>query len=371
METQTQIDESQFYDPWKYHRGNIPPMKDSSTQHSDFEGTQDLRQLRQYAWDYQSSYMNFVPEKNEHNIWDQPQQHYIQEYQHQTQSQSQYQTHSEHTHHWEHHSHPEHRQSQHGWHQDHQSHQHYSHDHSEHSHEHSFSAHHHYQQNYQTEHEQPQQTHDHHHAHFDPSHNHHHDDHSIHSQHRSHQHNVSEKQEPHHSFDYSQLHKRNDIHYHDEKHVESHFVPVDHSQKSYEHRFHHQDNEYTRLEHHAGQPKPVQHIYQVHLDHRRRNQRHHRVKISIISCPDKMINGDVSETESEDSEYIIPRHPYDGFYLRHRSTIDPRGRKICSHEIPKIPSPSPPPESPTLSASTSTEDFLSASECEDQVSVLL
>lgn len=85
-----------------------------------------------------------------------------------------------------------------------------------------------------------------------------------------------------------------------------------------------------------------------------------------------MINGDVSETESEDSEFIIPRHPYDGFYLRHRPTIDPRGRKICCHEIPPSPTPSPPPESPTvMSGSTSTEDFLSASECEDQVSVLL
>lgn len=59
-----------------------------------------------------------------------------------------------------------------------------------------------------------------------------------------------------------------------------------------------------------------------------------------------MMNGDVSESESDYYEDIRPRHPYDGFYLRHRATIDAQGRKICSHEIPPTPSPSlsPPPD---------------------------
>lgn len=58
------------------------------------------------------------------------------------------------------------------------------------------------------------------------------------------------------------------------------------------------------------------------------------------------MNGEVSGSESDVSEDIMPRHPYDGFYLRHRVTVDARGRKVCSHEVPPTPSPSPPPDSP-------------------------
>lgn len=54
-------------------------------------------------------------------------------------------------------------------------------------------------------------------------------------------------------------------------------------------------------------------------------------------------------------ENIRPRHPYDGYYLKHISTIDPRGYKICSHEIPKKPciNPLPPFEiGPSLETSS-------------------
>lgn len=58
-----------------------------------------------------------------------------------------------------------------------------------------------------------------------------------------------------------------------------------------------------------------------------------------------VMNGDIS-SEDEEMEVVQPKHPYDGFYLRHRATIDPNGRKICTNQLPPTPPPSPPPESP-------------------------
>lgn len=55
-------------------------------------------------------------------------------------------------------------------------------------------------------------------------------------------------------------------------------------------------------------------------------------------------NGQGGDEHNEDDfhEDIRPRHPYDGYYLRHQPTVDVNGRKICSHEVP-TPPPSPPP----------------------------
>ncbi|XP_039757720.1 uncharacterized protein LOC120632017 isoform X3 [Pararge aegeria] len=84
-------------------------------------------------------------------------------------------------------------------------------------------------------------------------------------------------------------------------------------------------------------------IYSVMMDHVR--VKHHE--------PEEKLNGYASGADIDLYEEITPRHPYDGFYMRHRMTIDPRGRKICSHEIPFRP-PSP--------LSDSSEEFEDAME---------
>ena len=50
-------------------------------------------------------------------------------------------------------------------------------------------------------------------------------------------------------------------------------------------------------------------------------------------------------------EEVKPRHPYDNFYLIHKSIIDYNGCKRCTHEeLPPDPSPSP-----TLTEDTNTD----------------
>lgn len=44
------------------------------------------------------------------------------------------------------------------------------------------------------------------------------------------------------------------------------------------------------------------------------------------------------------NEEIKPRHPYDNYYLIHKTIIDIHGCKRCTHEeLPPAPSPSPSP----------------------------
>ncbi|VVD02212.1 unnamed protein product [Leptidea sinapis] len=65
------------------------------------------------------------------------------------------------------------------------------------------------------------------------------------------------------------------------------------------------------------------------------SQRKHRKKDEIDhELPQKFRNGHICEEDDIIYDDIIPRHPYDGFYLRHRVTIDSHGQKICSHEVP-------------------------------------
>ncbi|XP_013149537.1 PREDICTED: uncharacterized protein LOC106111891 isoform X2 [Papilio polytes] len=94
--------------------------------------------------------------------------------------------------------------------------------------------------------------------------------------------------------------------------------------------------------------KRMEYAYYVHLDHEK--ERNRQIEKLKDLATEKVPNGHGSESEIDGFEdFIVPRHPYDGFYLRHRTTIDSRGRKICTHEIPPPPSPSPsisPAESP-------------------------
>ncbi|XP_037866894.1 uncharacterized protein LOC101741984 isoform X2 [Bombyx mori] len=88
-----------------------------------------------------------------------------------------------------------------------------------------------------------------------------------------------------------------------------------------------------------------------------------RNKDTVSSSQMNLENGLNDESSDENNDYvedIRPRHPYDGFYLRHQVTIDSRGRKICTHEIPDMPSV--PSESPEPQEYYSAEEAFSDSE---------
>ncbi|CAH2050084.1 unnamed protein product, partial [Iphiclides podalirius] len=103
----------------------------------------------------------------------------------------------------------------------------------------------------------------------------------------------------------------------------------------------------------------VEYVYCVHLDHERGRYREKRNLNALLPTEGKTNGLDEWEMNGHD-DFVIPRHPYDGFYLRHRMTIDARGRKICTHEIPPTPSPSvSPPESPIFFDAVSPEDACS------------
>lgn len=117
----------------------------------------------------------------------------------------------------------------------------------------------------------------------------------------------------------------------------------------------------------------VEYVYCLHLDHDRGRYRRKRNIDKLLPICENT-NGDNEWEVNGHEEFIIPRHPYDGFYLRHKTTIDARGRKICTHEIPPTPSPSiSPPESPiffdAVSEFVSQED--ACSEHDDNVSLNL
>ncbi|KAF9798090.1 hypothetical protein SFRURICE_016480 [Spodoptera frugiperda] len=108
----------------------------------------------------------------------------------------------------------------------------------------------------------------------------------------------------------------------------------------HDHNYH--DNSDTNAQNfHAIHKVLEQHVQEKKVKKRSR-RRLHRIDV----YKERIMNGEVSGSESDVSEDIMPRHPYDGFYLRHRVTVDARGRKVCSHEVPPTPSPSPPPDSP-------------------------
>ncbi|XP_046961532.1 probable serine/threonine-protein kinase kinX isoform X2 [Vanessa cardui] len=83
------------------------------------------------------------------------------------------------------------------------------------------------------------------------------------------------------------------------------------------------------------QQNKTEQVYTVMMDH---------VRMRCQHSSKTKVNGYDSDSDSDVYEELRPRHPYDGFYLRHRMTIDARGRKVCIHEIPFIPR-SPTPES--------------------------
>ncbi|XP_075969540.1 uncharacterized protein LOC142972359 isoform X2 [Anticarsia gemmatalis] len=146
-----------------------------------------------------------------------------------------------------------------------------------------------------------------------------------------------------HTAQHSHEHHSHTHHHHDSSshthHHESYYFPND--EKFHEHTDHNYNN-------HSTHDNVSAHHVQADTTKKRNRRRRRLNRIDVCVHEGGMINGDLSGSESDDYEEIMPRHPYDGYYLRHRVTIDARGRKVCSHEVPPTPSPSPPPDSPSL-----------------------
>lgn len=328
IEQQHQTDFSQCHDPWMYYRGNILPNTDNSiNQQSTFEGQDEINTVLSEYQSPQQEYNPNIFESNEQNVWHQPHQH------------------SEHGH--SHHQHSEHQLENN-------------------SHNHQYD----YNQN--DTHAYSQYSNEQQWSYGNPSHpdqtNHYHNVSAFHSGNQEHGHGP---------------------HYYNENSNPSHFLqPPDHDfpsqnqgQTAYTHSYRESgDHTQTRSDNKPSQDHKTwvlhsflesrpQQTYQLQLDTKNRNQRRrraHRLHLHTAAC--ELTNGHGSGSDSEE-EYIIPRHPYDGFYLRHRPTVDARGRKICLHEIPPTPSPSPPESLPSLeSMSVHSDDYHSASENEEQVS---
>lgn len=340
IEQQHEIDFSQCYDPWTHYRGNILPNVDNSVnQQSPFQGQEEINKVLS---DYRPPQQEYHPnpfEPNEQYEW------------HQSYQNSQ-------------HGHFDHQPSEHQWEDNSRDHQndyyqnntHYTHAYSPYSSEQQWSF---------GNQSHPDNT------------NHYHNDSSLHSNSEEHVHshnyhnenvNSSNSRMPLSPDSQSIQNKGQNAYTHYvNAYPESHTTSGDHTQTRFDTRDSQEHKSWVL--HTYNEPRPQQ-VYQLHLDTRDHNQRRRRVNRLHMHTPScGLTNGHDSDTDSEE-EYIIPRHPYDGFYLKHRPTIDSRGRKICLHEIPPTPSPSPPPESlPSLdSGSVHSEDYHTASECEEQVS---
>lgn len=341
IEQQHQVDVSQCHDPWMYHRGNIVPnIEKSISQQSTFEGQHEINKvLSEYRYPQQEYNPNYF-QVNVQNVW------------HQAHPHSQL-------------SHSDHQRSEHQW--------------EDNSHHHQYD----YNQNdthdtyaHSSYSREPQRSYG-NQSYLDDT-NHSHSDSSLHSNSQDHGHshfyhneniNLPHFQEsPSHDSQFIQNHEQNAYTHYVNAYPESHIASGDYTQTQCDTR---DSQEHKNCILHPFNEARSQKVDQLHQDTRNRIQRRRRVHRPHLHAPVcGLTNGHDSDTDSEE-DYIIPRHPYDGFYLKHRPTIDPRGRKICLHEIPPTPSPSPSPESlPSLeSVSVHSEDYQTASECEEQVSL--
>lgn len=320
-ESKRNVEVTDIHDRWESYRGNIPPM----SEHHSVAGVESREEMRRYAWGYQHQEIfcqsQTVPEEHCPSPTHTPSTHSYQ-----------------HNEHLEHHSHSEHQYFDH------------TNSHSEPDYDqHSTSSYH------------DQQSH-HGDCHHDASDHYHQDDnhHQIqqydHSQNQTHHTNYQEQssyndQSKEHSDSFS--HQPETFYHFDE--------PKTHDIHQQLDNLHKHDVPITN--------NHVEVHFHVQQNTKKRRPRRHRIDVGTVHETTTLLNGDVSESESDYFEdYIIPRHPYDGFYLRHRAIIDSRGRKVCTHEIPPTPSPTPsPPESPTPQDYDTAEEIIS-SDVEDHVS---
>nr|XP_034836540.1 uncharacterized protein LOC117992918 isoform X2 [Maniola hyperantus] len=304
-----EIDLNEFHNPWDSYRGNIPAYIADTKQNE--QKADDHQEIRKYAWDY-----------------------HPQQYQKQTESHNYEQIfHSKEHNVQYHHDHHTSKYKEDVWQSNHES---SSKDNVMNIHVEIPHSDYHHHQHHETNHQQ--HTQDYHHNvpqyHENTPH-----EHSSLSDQYTQEHNYSE---PHHTHEYPYDHfsKPEDNSnifnqtQNNESHVGSH-VCHKHSLQDHEPHVGKKLNGFTSSLQFEKQNRPQ--VYTVMMDHV-------KVKIENHRIPEEKMNGYVSDDESDIYDEITPRHPYDGFYLRHRMTIDSRGRKICSHEIP-VRSPSPPSES--------------------------
>ncbi|CAG9796802.1 unnamed protein product, partial [Diatraea saccharalis] len=382
-----EIDLTQYHDPWAIYGGQIPSYKDDAPIQTLSGRVEDHEEMKKYAWEYQPPYQDYRSETFTHPP------HSYQHFEHKHQDSSQH-------HHAEHHRESQ-SQHSHGHYHDqpfysHQQHAHehrqysqeyqwHSHEHNQHSYEHQQHSH----QHHQHSHDHQQYSHEHHqHSHDHQPYSHEHQQHSNDYQQYSHEHQQHLNQHQHEHHQQSQ-HKQTqeqcqpDSHHsqdyqHDDK---QEYFDQGHSQHSHDHHhthFHqphdsqdaHQKHDYqdsfiSRSVSHSTIP-----VHHVHINHEVPYHAKGSDDENIDQNENRIMNGDVSENENEYHEDIRPRHPYDNFYLRHRAIIDSYGRKICTHEVPAAPKPSPPSdyecEDPPFSLPE--EIPLTNGYCEEQVS---
>ncbi|XP_045776313.1 glycogenin-1-like isoform X2 [Maniola jurtina] len=304
-----EIDMNEFHNPWDIYRGNIPAFVADTIQNE--QKADDHHEIRKYAWDY-----------------------HPQQYQNQTESHNYEQMVHSKEHNVQHH-HDDHtsKHKEDVWQSNHESspndnlinvnvdipHSDYYH-HQQHETNHQLHAqdYHHnasqYHENKPHEHLSPSDQHIQEYNYTEPHH--------THEYHYDH---VSKPEDNNNIFNQTQ---------NNESHVDSH-VCHEHSLQDHEHHVGKKLNGFTFSSQFEKQNRPQ--VYTVMMDHVKVKKVNHHI-------PEEKMNGYVSDDDSDIYGEITPRHPYDGFYLRHRMTIDSRGRKICSHEIP-VRSPSPPSES--------------------------
>nr|XP_032529371.1 uncharacterized protein LOC116779249 isoform X3 [Danaus plexippus plexippus] len=365
------IDIGQFHDPWQIYRGNIPPSKDDA---SCINATESHRQ---YAWDYmQPQTQHYTPE-NSHNSENTYTQNYNSEiWQYNSEHSSQPQTTQQFTtftpsisSQWEesqcninvhdqhyhtpiqeiivHHDHyPSHSNQQsspesqnqpgdHQGHNNHQSHTHHQHiEHHQNNYQNYNQSHHH--ENDQNQNDFTQQRFE---SHV------HEQNQNYNYQHSSEHHHESQS---YHDPGFEQSHQRADY-YQDKHDSQSLFHNHSHSNitennknVNNDERFNNSYMKNVEINYSQFKKQTQPQIYTVMMDH----ERLHNVRKLHSN-----LNGCEAEYYSNTFE-DIPRHPYDGFYLRHRTTIDSRGRKICIHEIPL----SPPSPTPSLESSLESDD---------------
>ncbi|CAH2102837.1 unnamed protein product [Euphydryas editha] len=334
-----EIDMSQFHDPWDIYRGIIPP----STEQSAPEKQNIDQDMRKHAWDYmppqptkyqtdrshtfeQPSFINFSHLDNQNNsIY-----HSIQTTHHQSTHVCNQNEHTETIHHtsdtynqneqtktMHHTAYTPNNDSEHTKRQIDSS--------SYYSEPHNIE---HYSEHY-----------------YDHSHKHNqefnYNDNQVHSQHDSseQQISVSNNREPH---NYHEHH----YNYTDRSQDDNRFLNIQNSESQITNHVsstHKNHGELDVAVKHKNRGSPTywqsliqnttKHVYTVMMDH---------VRMKYQQISEVKVNGHDSDSDSDVYEDITPRHPYDGFYLRHRMTIDSHGRKICTHEIPLIPrSPTP------------------------------
>ncbi|XP_050342846.1 uncharacterized protein LOC126768650 isoform X2 [Nymphalis io] len=299
-----EIDMSQFHDPWNIYRGHIPPSTEQSTPTE--QTIDDYQDMRKYAWDYMPPQQEYRKSDSSYSCEQKSPDHYHLHEHNEISSTYSNSHHSEHKH--QSHFSPFHSES-HNFQQ-----------HSEHYYNNNLSdsAQLHLQdtqmtlhnsvEQQQTNHQEPHHFHEHHYTYIDRAEN-----------------------------NESNLNVQNN-----ESQNNNHVSNIPNSVHDNEGSIKHKKWNRTFPSQYEQQNKTEQ-VYTVMMDH---------VRMRCQHSSEIKDNGYDSDSDSDVYEEPIPRHPYDGFYLRHRMTIDSRGRKVCIHEIPFIP------RSPTPESSEEFEDAL-------------